>query len=398
MRIAMITPGYLPVPAVKGGAVEVLIEELIKGNEFHKHYEIDLYTVADNNIKNKEYKNTKIIQVSPSKVTKIINSVINKLYQTFKVKKWRTSFCRAMLKTLKTEDYDLIVIHNNLMAYRDIYEKTKNKDNLIYVLHNDINTDDENHIKIAKLIGATAKKILAVSKYTMNQFKQIADTKSIDVFYNCVDLEHYSISISKDAISQKRKEYGIGDNDFVFMYSGRIDIYKGVLEMVKAFKMLDMKRIKLLIVGKSWFDGNDNEDTYTQTLIEHTREIKDRVVFTGFVNPANMPLMYRIADCLVVPSTWEEPFGVVALEGMASKLPLIATNSGGLIEVVNEECAIIVDKEKHLEDNLATAMKKVADNGDIAEKMSKSGFERVTNIKEFDRNNYYSIFCEKLGI
>lgn len=62
------------------------------------------------------------------------------------------------------------------MAYRDIYEKTANKNNLIYVLHNNIG-DDPNHIIIIKLIGKTTRKVLAVSNYTKNDFIKITGSK-----------------------------------------------------------------------------------------------------------------------------------------------------------------------------------------------------------------------------
>ena len=162
MRIAMITPGYLPVPAVKGGAVEVLIEELIKGNEREKKCVIDCYTINDENINKRKYKNTNIKIVEITALTKIKNRIMNYLYILFKIKKWRTSFSRELVKLLKKENYDYIVVHNNTMAYRDIYEKTNNKNNLVFILHNNIG-DDPNHIIIANLIGRTAKKILAVS-------------------------------------------------------------------------------------------------------------------------------------------------------------------------------------------------------------------------------------------
>ena len=131
MKIAMITPGYLPVPAVKGGAVEVLIEELLKGNETENKCTIDCYTIDDENIKKRCYRNTNIKVVNIKTFTRIRNKIVNSLYALFKIKKWRTSFSRELIKLLKKESYDYIVIHNNTMAYRDIYEKTANKNNLI---------------------------------------------------------------------------------------------------------------------------------------------------------------------------------------------------------------------------------------------------------------------------
>ena len=47
MKLAIISPGFVPVPAVKGGAVEQLIEYIVTANELYHKYDIDLYTVDD---------------------------------------------------------------------------------------------------------------------------------------------------------------------------------------------------------------------------------------------------------------------------------------------------------------------------------------------------------------
>ena len=55
-KLAIITPGFVPVPAVKGGAIEQLIEYFIDGNEIVHKYDIDLFTINDNLLDNKIYK------------------------------------------------------------------------------------------------------------------------------------------------------------------------------------------------------------------------------------------------------------------------------------------------------------------------------------------------------
>lgn len=395
LRIAMITPGYLPVPAVNGGAVEVLIEYLLQGNEKEKKCFIDCYTVPNDKLKEYKFENTSIIQLNIRKTTQIINKFVNILYKTFKVKKWRTSFSRELIKEMKGKKYDYVVVHNNLMAYRDIYDKTENKDNLIYVLHNNINEDDVNHVLIAQLIGKTAKKILAVSDYTGNDFKRISGATDVQILYNCIDFDRYFKEIPDEEKNKARKKYRIAKNDFVFMYSGRIDIYKGVLELVEAFKKIDNLSTKLIIVGKSWFDESDCRDEYTEKIKIVAEEIKDRIIFTGFIDSEHMPLMYQISDCLVIPSIWEEPFGVVALEGMASGLPILATNSGGLMEIVDNECAFIIEKETDLIDNLSNRMAMMASDKFNAKKMGRKSKNIVKNKVEYDSTKYFENFLKK---
>ena len=67
MKLAIISPGFVPVPAVRGGAVEQLITYIIEANEINHKYDIELYTVDDPQLIKKTYKYTKLIKVSKSK-------------------------------------------------------------------------------------------------------------------------------------------------------------------------------------------------------------------------------------------------------------------------------------------------------------------------------------------
>lgn len=397
MNIAMITPGMLPVPAVNGGAVEVLIQYLIEGNEKEKNYSIDLYTVANNELGGIKYNHTNIIEISPSFFTKAKNIVINNIYRLFGIKKWRTSYGRAVVKKMNKQKYDYVVVHNNLMAYRDIYEKTDNKDNLVYVLHNNADDGDENHRIIVELVAKTAKKILAVSEHTKKDFLSLCYTDNIDVLYNCIDEEKYLNRITEKERSILRGKYGISEEDFVFLYSGRLDVYKGVLELIESFNTIKKQNVKLLIVGESWFDKKSKSDQYTNSLVKAAEKSKEQIIFTGFINPCDMPSIYQISDCLVIPSIWEEPFGVVALEGMASKVFLIVTNSGGLMEIVDEKCAFIVNKEKNMVDDLAEKMNFLLDDDQVREEKIAAGYRVFNSRMDFHKECYYGNFCRKIG-
>lgn len=398
MKIAMITPGYLPVPAVHGGAVEILIQRLIEGNENFRKNQIDLYTIDDEQLSNVEYENTKIIRLKIGRRLKVLNRIVNYLYKIFKMKKYTTSYSRAVVREIKNKTYDYVIVQNNLMAYRDIYEKTNNRNNLIVLLHNDINIKDENHVILAKLIAKTAKKILTVSNHTKNHFLSISgcEKANVDVLYNCIDIEQYQKNIDAEDVDALKRKYGITKDDFVFMYSGRVDVYKGVIELVKAFNRLHNKQVKLLIVGKSWFGDKKINDEYLNRLKKEAEKQRSNIIFTGFVNPDDIYKIYKLADCLAIPSLWEEPFGVVALEGMASKLPLIVTKSGGLMEFVDSSCALIIEKDKKIVERLVQAMEYAVEHRQELKEVGKNGYTKVLEKREFDKNNYYQIFLKKI--
>ena len=104
-----------------------------------------------------------------------------------------------------------------------------------------------------------------------------------------------------------------------------------------------------------------------------------------------MPIYYQIADVLVAPSLCEEALSLVILEGLISGLPIIMTNSGGNLEMVNDKCAIILDKsdKELLVDNLKNSILALFNDKDKREEMSKEG-KRLS--KNYSESKFYNDF------
>lgn len=177
---------------------------------------------------------------------------------------------------------------------------------------------------LCRFIADKAETILPVSKYIENHFNSVAPNEKMKVLYNCIDLNVFNVN-RKYNTEELKNEYGLNSDDFVYLYTGRVCPEKGILELVRAFKRIakENKNAKLVVVGSRWYNLIA-KDEYFKKLIEESRGYEDRIVFTGYVFPEDMPAIYTLGDVLVIPSMWEEPFGVVALEGMAMKVPIIA--------------------------------------------------------------------------
>src|SRR5205823_7830255 len=102
--------------------------------------------------------------------------------------------------------------------------------------------------------------------------------------------------------------------------------------------------------------------------------IGDRVLFTGFMSQRPLYQLYRCADVAVFPSLYE-PFGIVALEGMAAGVPVVASDAGGLKEVVlhDETGTLSFSGDPQ---SLAWAILKVLRDPKRAEKLSEKARER----------------------
>lgn len=384
-KVAIVSPMLLPICDSCGGAVEQLILNIINQNETSNDpVEIELYTLYSSELK--KYNNTKVISIRKNKFYLLVQKIINLFYKIFNINKRVDYIVFKTIKEIKKNKYDKVFIENRMGLYIEIYKKTQNKDNLIYHMHNDFDEVDKTKENY-KFIEKTCLKILTVSDYIGNRLRGVKTSNKIYTYYNCVDFSKFLISRDDNKkISFLKKQYNLNSN-LVIGYVGRITEEKGVLELIKAFKkyLINNKNSKLLIVGSSWFD-NRKLTEFEKKLYDITNDIRENVVFTGYIDYNNIKFYYKLIDILVIPSKCNEAFGLVALEGMISNLKIISTTSGALKEVLkNYGTLVSVD---NLEENILNSLNKLSkQNHELFQtKFSKNEKEK------FSVDIYYSNF------
>ena len=144
---------------------------------------------------------------------------------------------------------------------------------------------------------------------------------------------------------QGRDKLGIASNERIVMYAGRFDERKGIETLVRAVAKQEVKRhenLKLMIVGGSTPGAKDGIERNRIGEIVRELDIEDITKFVGRVKHQDLAYYYAAADICVVPSHYE-PFGLVAIEAMASRTPVIASEVGGLkFSVADEETGLLV--------------------------------------------------------
>lgn len=395
-RMAVISAGFVPVPAVDGGAGEVLTTEIIEGNEKSGDYFMDIYTIESSKLDKIKYKNAEIIQIHIHPVRwfwcKARNAFLKLLKRNYRF----IPYNQALIHKYFRDNYDVILIENNMQVFEDIYNHAKNGTNhMIYHMHNDIDGTTKPEY-LCKFIADKAEVILPVSEYLKDHFMQVAPNDKMKVFYNCVNIEKFNRENVSNTEELKQK-YNINESDFVYMYTGRVCPEKGILELVKAFKRMSRENpsSKLMVVGSRWYN-QIAKDEYFEKLLKEAEGLEEKIIFTGYIFPEDMPSIYTLTDVLVIPSMWEEPFGVVALEGMAMRVPIITTNSGGLIEILDTETSIIVDKNKEVEQQLYSAMITMWKEDDTRASFSQKAYSKLIGTFAFDRKNYYDEFEKRI--
>ena len=175
------------------------------------------------------------------------------------------------------------------------------------------------------------------------------DVPTITV-HNGIDIKRFV-----EACPIKRSRLNLSNKDFVVFFSGRLTREKGILELIKALKQIkEIPHLKLIIAGASFYGKDTTVHPYLKELIKEAKDIKDHVIFTGFIDYKEMPSYLKTANIIVVPSMWEEPFGLTVLEAMAAGVPLIATKSGGIPEVCDDSVFLI--ERENIVKNLANAI------------------------------------------
>ncbi|GER77358.1 glycosyltransferase [Enterococcus faecium] len=404
-KVAIITSGYLPIPSVMGGGVEVLIDNLIIQNESEKKVKFTIFSSHNSDAEkiSSKYRYSEFFYLKTNQVVKGLDKFIYFIMKNiFKVNKpysyryifQRLKFIRSVSKILKKNNYDKIIIENNavllgVLKNKNNYEKYKGK---YYMhLHNEI-LNDFNNYSILKSVS----KILCVSEYlstiTAAKFESLGKEK-FEVVLNGIDLDRFRYIDSTHKIDDLKKKFSIKNNEFIFLYTGRIAEEKGILELLTAFSNIKNKNSRLLIVGSSFFDTNVKSKF--ERRIEHIIDgMKDRIIFTGYIPNNDLYEIYNIADVSVLPSIWGEPAGLTMVESICSGTPVITTNAGGIPEYIDEDCAIILQNDNKLTENLSKSMDYLINNIEVVEEMKGNSIKK-RNIygKEF----YYKKFISAIN-
>lgn len=375
-KICFIMPNVFPVPAVKGGATETIVNNIIDENEKKQELDITCISIYDEKaaIKSKSYKYTNFIFIKEDREN-IADLTFTSFDETFK------DYLDNIYEEIKNISFDFIIIEGgDITGYEYLINKLPMQTFLVHI-HGNVLGDNRINSKIYKYF-------IAISEYTKKMILLDGNIKEsqIKLLYNAIKTDDFKKSISSEEKRELRKKYGIEDKDNVIAFFGRVIPEKGVKELIQGFKQIkNINNSKLLIVGNSHY-GENVKNEFEIELEKMYESIKDKVKFTGYIENTDLYKIHSIADIAVLPSMFEELFGLVFVEAMSSGLPIITTNSGGIPEVVNEKCAIILERDENLPKNIARNIDYLIENPSIREKMSIEGKKRY-NL--FDISVYY---------
>ena len=397
-RIAIMNNGTLPIPSVLGGAVETLVQLLIDTNEKEKQMQLEIFSIDNANAreKAKKYRCTHFHFVSTSSILNRITDFLKRCYNFIAL---RTGlpfigycYASALVRFIKnSNNIDAVLLEGS--SINADYIKRKTALPVIQRIHNiplhGLRHWDDLNAKSTDLY-------LGISNYICKVLQKNIEGKygaAIRLLYNSIDFDQFNVRTTIEERNVLRKSLNIPVNSFLFVFSGRLRDYKGIKELLLAFleSKDKMPNAYLLIVGSFAFSST-YVSPFEKELASIIYQLGERVIFTGFVKYEVIHKYYQIANVGVFPSTWEEPFALTCLEAIAISLPVIITRSGGMPEIVDGECGIVVKNDENLVNSLAVAMKNIYGMDKV--KLKNMALHSVLRAQLFDNQLQYKQFVE----
>jgi glycosyltransferase involved in cell wall biosynthesis len=152
------------------------------------------------------------------------------------------------------------------------------------------------------------------------------------------------------------------------MFVGRMIPDKGADVLLRAAALFAGDEVEVVIVGSEGFDSQSPLSRYERGLRKLASAVRPNVQFVPFVDRSALPVLLRSADILVVPSRWAEPSGLTLGEGLATGLPVIASRTGGIPEVLGS-AGIMVEPNNPSE--LAKALRRLVDDPGLRLRMGR---------------------------
>jgi glycosyltransferase involved in cell wall biosynthesis len=265
---------------------------------------------------------------------------------------------------------------------------------LTYILYPDT-MDSNNRKRLEKDMRKTVNRadyIITISESSKEDIINYlhVDESKIQVIYPGVD-EIYKKVIDDNEIANVKRKYNIEGK--YLLYLGTLEPRKNIETIIKAYNLFNKsnnKNVKLVLAGKKgWL-----YDSIFKLVKEF--KIEDKVIFTDYVDDKDKPALYQGAEVFLFPSLYEG-FGIPVVEAMASRVPVITSNSSSLPEVAGE-AAIITDPLDYKE--ISKSIERILNDSMMRENMINEGIKQADKFNwdesaEKLKNIYYDLYYDR---
>ncbi len=357
MKVLMIATEKLPVPPVRGGAIQTYIAGVAP--LLAKHHDVTVLGIADPLLPKQEVKDgVRYVRVPGGDLGTYRSAV------------------EAYLAS--HSDYDLIHLFNRPRLV-DSVRKAVPLARLVLSMHNEMFGPNKLEPQAAAQVIRETERIVTISNYIGRTIAGLFPeaTPKLRTIYSGVDLKRFAppdSSEARRAREQLRQQHKLGSRRVV-LFVGRLSPSKGADILIRAMQALPSARQRdtaLVLVGSKWY-STDKVSDYVAYVRALAARSKMPIISTGYVTADQVHKWFHAGDVFVCPSQWEEPLARVHYEAMAAGLPIITTSRGGNPEVIIEgENGLIVNRPKEPEAFTQIISRLLADSR-LAKQMGQRG-------------------------
>ncbi len=217
-----------------------------------------------------------------------------------------------------------------------------------------------------------SKKSFTVTNFYLQLLRQFGFRQDLEIIPLGVNVDNFKPK--SEGYREVRKRF-CKRGELLVLFVGRLVEKKGANYLVEAFAKVarQVPKARLVIVGTGPMESGLKAQAKTLGL-------GDRIVFEGEISNSNLPAYYSAADVFVLPSVVDrhgdrEGQGVVYLEAMACKIPVIGTKTGGIPDVVNPDVGILVEEKDSSQ--LAEAIVRLLKNSKLRKSMGEKAYKHV---------------------
>jgi glycogen(starch) synthase len=298
-------------------------------------------------------------------------------------------------------DFDLVHGHDWLVAMACDHLARRFDAPLVTTIHATehgrhqgwVDKHPQSHIHgVERWITNRSDRVIACSYYMREQIADIfgVDETRISVIPNGIDPDDLQPQ-DEPELRRLRSEFAAPDEKLVLLI-GRLVYEKGFQLALEAMpRLIDaVPGTRFLVAGSG---------THEQELRNQAAELglMDHGTFLGWIGDDVLHSLYRIADVCVVPSLYE-PFGLVALEAMASDCPCIVADTGGLREIVSHGEVGLRFRSRDPE-SLGEMVERVLTDDDLRDRLVAEGSEHISRFDWADvAESTAAVYAELAGI
>jgi spore coat protein SA len=349
-RIAIITPGVFPIPSPTSSSVETVVERITNSLSG----EVDFIIFG------------KKMKALPFKEKRGNISYI----------RFKNNYIDNVLKTIAKQRYDIIQIENRpklITIVRQLLPEAK-----IWLSLHSTKFITKPYISREELVQevSQADKLIVNSHFLKKYVLEQTNCQEEKIFVN-----HLGVNINQfqskwlPAVNSFSKNIKLERNmngKNILLYVGRLRKIKGVEKLIKIMPaVLEKHPDTLLIIVGSAFYNSERKTKYVNRLQILAENLSEYIRFVPFVPHDEIHTWFQSADLVLVPSIGREAFGLVNVEAMACGVPVIATNNGGIPEIIQHGMTGYLVDIPNMEAELVKYIHKMLDEPDLIQRMGE---------------------------